>query len=194
MLIPRSQKLVKREFYQTHHDELKKLQGEHLQILAQLLLDSLPAQQAEHEAAVAAWKAGGADVAKATPPVIVLDGDGPPANPSGAEGSDEEAGPPKTPATAGGAPEKKWRWSEEMKNQIGICVTIEDAMVELSAEKVELEKGTASMTQITARKKLYQRVVEVFPEPGWTTTTHISREYALFKRRFDRAIDLGIGS
>jgi hypothetical protein len=53
------QKLIKREFYVEHHSYLKLLQSEHMQQLEQSLRDDLPAHQADHAAAVAAWERRG---------------------------------------------------------------------------------------------------------------------------------------
>lgn len=38
------------------------------------------------------------------------------------------------------------------------------------------EKGEVPSTIIMARKHLYARLAELLPEPGWATSTQISRE------------------
>ncbi|PWO00167.1 hypothetical protein FA09DRAFT_208539 [Tilletiopsis washingtonensis] len=178
-------KLIKREFYVEHHSYLKLLQSEHMQQLEQSLRDDLPAHQADHAAAVAAWERRGspsrdeAPANGAAPEAALAGGDVSMTN--GDEANDAAA-------AEGGPPEKKWRFSDDQRHQICICVVIEDAMAQVQAEKIGFEKGEVPTTIIMARKNLYARLAELLPEPGWSTSTQISREFANLKRRFAEAL------
>ena len=47
-----------------------------------------------------------------------------------------------------------------------------------------------SYSEINARKAMYKRIADLFPEEGWVNTTHVSREYGSIKKRRDREDDL----
>lgn len=50
----------------------------------------------------------------------------------------------------------------------------------------ELEGSDEKASISNARKAIYKRIIELWPEKGWATTTNLSREYALYKRKVDR--------
>lgn len=121
-----------------------------MQQLKQLMQDDLPAQQAEFDAAVAAWERRGSPSRDEAP----ANGAAPDASPAGGDVSmtngedtpdvvavegESAVAPARRPAAhacAGGPPEKKWRFSDEQRHQIAICVVIEDALAQVQAEKM----------------------------------------------------------
>ncbi|PWN43727.1 hypothetical protein IE81DRAFT_346327 [Ceraceosorus guamensis] len=161
-------KLTKREFYLKHIEMFAELQSEHMDRLKTLVEAAMPEQQQAYEAALAGWRHRG------SPDLM---------DSSGTDGPDDanQASPEEGP------PEKKWRWSDQMKYEVAICVTIDDAMSELTNEKIVIEGGEPNSSNISSRKMLWARLAELWPEQGWATSTSISKEYALIKRRLDRA-------
>ncbi|CEH14138.1 UBINUCLEIN/YEMANUCLEIN [Ceraceosorus bombacis] len=162
-------KLTKREFHLKHIEMFAELQSEHMDRLKTLVEAAMPEHQQAYEAALAGWRHRG------SPDPMDSSGTNGPDDANHA--SPEEAGPP----------EKKWRWSDQMKYEVAICVTIDDAMSELTNEKIVIEGGEPNSSNISSRKMLWARLAELWPEQGWATSTSISKEYALIKRRLDRA-------
>lgn len=89
---------------------------------------------------------------------------------------------------------KRFRWSDEMRDELFTIVTVENAMSEIRNEKLKLENSPDSYSEINARKALYKRVcfslcslqIADFVPEGWMNTTQVSREYGLVKKRRDR--------
>lgn len=174
-------KLVKREFFAQHIKYFEDLKQDHLDKLGSMIRDSYPQQLADFQAAHKAWVERGeapkdGEVAEANqprPPTRAADES---TDVDGAkEGEDENI-----------EPTKRWRWSEEMREQVFVLITIENAMSELINEKHKLENSIEQYSEINARKACYKQMAELFPEDGWTTSTNISREYAQIKKKKDR--------
>ncbi|EPQ31398.1 uncharacterized protein PFL1_00733 [Pseudozyma flocculosa PF-1] len=83
-------------------------------------------------------------------------------------------------------PQKRWKWTEEMREEVFTLINIENAMSEVRNEKLKLENAAEQFSEINARKSCYKAMAELFPEDGWTTSTNISREYAQLKKKKDR--------
>ncbi|PWY97498.1 hypothetical protein BCV70DRAFT_219387 [Testicularia cyperi] len=182
-------KLVKREFFPHHIKYFEELKQDHMNKFTDMIRESLPAQRAEFEAAHKAWVERG-EVPKDT------EGDGPRSGGSGGaagSGDDAEMGNASVDADGAGQvedetiePTKRWRWTEEMREEVFILITIENAMSEIRNEKFKLENSAEQYSEINARKACYKQMAELFPEDGWTTSTNISREYAQLKKKKDR--------
>ncbi|PWN53891.1 hypothetical protein IE53DRAFT_85172 [Violaceomyces palustris] len=179
-------KLTKREFFEEHMNYFRELQDEHMEHFGQMIAESFPAQKAEYEKAHREWvERGGAEKSKgATDPIA-------------SEGIDKEAGDGGDPMDVDGQrpegeegeaaePQKKWKWTEEMREEVFTCITVENAMSEIRNEKLKLENAPEAYSEINARKTLYKRMEKLWPEEGWTTSTSISREYAQLKKKKDR--------
>ena len=77
-----------------------------------------------------------------------------------------------------------------MREELFTIITVENAMSEIRNEKLKLENVPDSYSEINARKAMYKRIADLFPEEGWVNTTHVSREYGSIKKRRDREDDL----
>lgn len=168
-------KLVKREFFPHHIKYFEDLKQEHLDKLGRMLHDALPMQKAEFEAAHQTWVERG-EVPREADPVQ-------PADPVG-EAMDVDG--QKTAEEESAEPVKRWRWTEDMREEVFVLITIENAMSEVRNEKLKLENSVEQYSEINARKACYKQMAELFPEDGWTTSTNISREYAQLKKKKDR--------
>ncbi|CDW99779.1 hypothetical protein [Sporisorium scitamineum] len=174
-------KLVKREFFPHHIKYFEDLKQEHLDKLGAMIRESFPQQLADFEAAHKAWVERGeapkdgeaADASKRTKET------------NGADESTDVDGP-KDGEDENIEPTKRWKWSEEMREEVFVLITIENAMSELINEKHKLENTAEQYSEINARKACYKQMFELFPEDGWTTSTNISREYAQIKKKKDR--------
>ncbi len=173
-------KLVKREFFPHHIKYFEDLKQEHLQKLGKMIRDSFPQQLADFEAAHKAWVERGeapkdgeatqqSQPAKEANPDASMDIDGL------KEGEDDNV-----------EPVKRWKWSEEMREEVFILITIENAISEIRNEKLKLENSSEQFSEINARKACYKQMADLFPEDTWTTSTNISREYAQIKKKKDR--------
>ena len=173
-------KLVKREFFPHHIKYFEDLKQEHMDKLGKMIRDSFPQQLAEFEAAHKKW------VERGEAPK-----DGETAEPAR---PDKEANPDESMDVDGQKegedesiePTKRWKWSEEMREEVFVLITIENAMSEIRNEKHKLENSAEQYSEINARKACYKQMAELFPEDGWTTSTNISREYAQIKKKKDR--------
>ncbi|SNX85712.1 uncharacterized protein MEPE_04421 [Melanopsichium pennsylvanicum] len=173
-------KLVKREFFPHHIKYFEDLKQEHMDKLGAMVRESYPQQLAEFEAAHKKWldrgeapKEGEATEASRPAAEVTLDES---MDVDGLkEGEDENM-----------EPTKRWKWLEEMREQVFILITIENAMSEIRNEKHKLENSAEQYSEINARKACYKQMAELFPEDGWTTSTNISREYAQIKKKKDR--------
>ncbi|SPO28454.1 uncharacterized protein UTRI_04851 [Ustilago trichophora] len=173
-------KLVKREFFPHHIKYFEDLKQEHMDKLGAMIRDSFPQQLAEFEAAHKRW------VDRGEAPK-----DGEPAEPSrpAAEANPDESmdvDGQKEGEDENVEPIKRWKWSEEMREEVFVLITIENAMSEIRNEKHKLENTAEQYSEINARKACYKQMAELFPEDGWTTSTNISREYAQIKKKKDR--------
>ena len=174
-------KLVKREFFPTHNKLFEDLKQDHLDKLGAMIRDSYPQQLADFEAAHKAWMERGE---------APKDGEGAGANaqPKNANGADEtmDVDGSKDEEDENVEPTKRWKWTEEMREEVFVLITIENAMSEIRNEKHTLENSAEQYSEINARKACYKQMAELFPEEGWTTSTNISREYAQIKKKKDR--------
>ncbi|SJX64272.1 uncharacterized protein SRS1_14922 [Sporisorium reilianum f. sp. reilianum] len=174
-------KLVKREFFPHHIKYFEDLKQEHLDKLGAMIRDSYPQQLADFKAAHKAW------VERGEAP---KDGEAAEASkrPKETNGADEsmDVDGPKEGEDENIEPTKRWKWSEEMREEVFVLITIENAMSEIRNEKHKLENTAEQYSEINARKACYKQMFELFPEDGWTTSTNISREYAQIKKKKDR--------
>lgn len=53
---------------------------------------------------------------------------------------------------------KRFRWNDEMRDELFTIVTVENAMSEIRNEKLKLENSPDTYSEINARKALYKRV------------------------------------
>lgn len=53
---------------------------------------------------------------------------------------------------------KRFRWSDDMREELFTIVTVENAMCEIRNEKLKLENSPETYSEINARKALYKRV------------------------------------
>ncbi|KAJ1023194.1 hypothetical protein NDA16_003347 [Ustilago loliicola] len=174
-------KLVKREFFPHHIKYFEDLKQEHLDKLGKMIRDSYSQQLADFEAAHKKWMERGEAPKDGEAPELSR----PAAKDANAdetmevdgqeEGEDENI-----------EPTKRWKWSEEMREEVFVLITIENAMSEIRNEKYKLENSAEQYSEINARKACYKQMAELFPEEGWTTSTNISREYAQIKKKKDR--------
>ncbi|KAN0061295.1 hypothetical protein ACQY0O_006141 [Thecaphora frezii] len=170
-------KLTKREFFPHHIAYFKELQDEHMETLGNMIRESFPQQKAEYEAAHKAWEDRGGPEQEA---------EGPQAN--GRDGTAMDVDGAAAPLTEEELqePQKRWKWTEEMREEVYTLINIENAMSEVRNEKLKLENAPEQFSEINARKSCYKKMAELFPEEGWTTSTNISREYAQLKKKKDR--------
>ncbi|MCO5585285.1 hypothetical protein L7F22_039218 [Adiantum nelumboides] len=83
-------------------------------------------------------------------------------------------------------PVKRWPWTEPLRETLFTIMTIDNAMTEIRTEKNELENSKEKMSVINARKAIYKRLIELWPEQGLTTTTALSNQYGLYKKKVDK--------
>ncbi|KAJ9474227.1 hypothetical protein PHBOTO_004278 [Pseudozyma hubeiensis] len=174
-------KLVKREFFPHHMKYFEDLKQDHLDKLGEMIRDSFPQQLAEFESAHKAW----VDRGEAPKDSEAAQADKPPKEKAAADESMDVDGA-KEVEDENIEPTKRWKWSEEMREEVFMLITIENAMSELRNEKYKLEGSVEQYSEINARKACYKQMFELFPEDGWTTSTNISREYAQIKKKKDR--------
>ncbi|KAH8920376.1 hypothetical protein BT69DRAFT_413281 [Atractiella rhizophila] len=84
-------------------------------------------------------------------------------------------------------PKKKFKMSEEMKAELITMVKLENDMSELRSEKFELEKMGETWSDLVARKALYGRLMNLWPEEGWITTNDFSRFVSVAKKKESNA-------
>ncbi|EST04607.1 Hpc2-related domain protein [Kalmanozyma brasiliensis GHG001] len=173
-------KLVKREFFPVHMKFFDELKQEHLDKLGGMIRDSYPQQLADFEAAHKAWMERGEAPKEGEAPQAIK----PPKAANGDDAMDVDG--PQDGEDENVEPTKRWKWTEEMREEVFTLITIENAMSELRNEKHKLENSTEQYSEINARKACYKQMAELFPEDGWTTSTNISREYAQIKKKKDR--------
>ncbi|TKY89684.1 hypothetical protein EX895_001469 [Sporisorium graminicola] len=174
-------KLVKREFFPHHIKYFEDLKQEHLDKLGAMIRDSFPQQLADFEAAHKAWLERG-EAPKDGEAAEAIKG------PKETNGADEsmDVDASKDGEDENVEPTKRWKWTEEMREEVFVLITIENAMSEIRNEKHKLENSAEQYSEINARKACYKQMFELFPEDGWTTSTNISREYAQIKKKKDR--------
>lgn len=173
-------KLVKRDFFPHHVKYFEDLKKDHMNKLGEMIRQSYPQQLAEFEAAHKAWIDRGeapkdGEAAEPPHPTSQANPDDPMDVDGLKDGEDESI-----------EPTKRWKWSEEMREEVFMLITIENAISELINEKHKLENNAELYSEINARKACYKQMAELFPEEGWTTSTNISREYAQIKKKKDR--------
>ena len=123
-------KLTKREFFHKHMAYFKELQEEHFEKLGRLIQESFPAQVAEYEA-------------------LCLE--------RGVEGKDNTDGGVDDEVNENGAGEdsrlletddlvKRFRWSDDMRDELFTIVTVENAMSEIRNEKLYVVISSANAT------------------------------------------------
>lgn len=90
------------------------------------------------------------------------------------------------PVNKNAKPVKRWPWTEPLRETLFTIMTIDNAMTEIRTEKNELENSKEKMSVINARKAIYKRLIELWPEQGLTTTTALSNQYGLYKKKVDK--------
>ncbi|PWN33508.1 uncharacterized protein FA14DRAFT_62902 [Meira miltonrushii] len=98
--------------------------------------------------------------------------------------ADEDGANP--PVNKNDKPVKRWPWTEPLRETLFTIMTIDNAMTEIRTEKNELENSKEKMSVINARKAIYKRLIELWPESGLTTTTALSNQYGLYKKKVDK--------
>ena len=165
-------KLTKREFFHKHMEYFRDLQEEHIDKLSKLIDEHFPIQASEYEALCREHGVEGKDN-------------------NDHQGVDEEkVGDTSAPVAETDELVRRFRWTDEMREELFTVITVENAMSEIRNEKLKLENVPDSYSEINARKAMYKRIADLFPEEGWVNTTHVSREYGLIKKRRDREDDL----
>ncbi|WFD18966.1 hypothetical protein MCAP1_001179 [Malassezia caprae] len=162
-------KLTKREFFHKHMEYFRELQDEHLDRLGKMIDESFPTQLAEYEAMCRERGVEGKDNEDGG-----MDEDGETA------ADDARLQPEADDMT------KRFRWSDDMRDELFTIVTVENAMSEIRNEKLKLENSPETYSEINARKTVYKRIADMFPQDGWVNTTHVSREYGLIRKKRDR--------
>lgn len=165
-------KLTKREFFHKHMAYYKELQEEHMDKLYKLIEESFPTQVTEYEALCQARGVEGRD------------------NTDAGTEEDGENGEENRPADADDLV-KRFRWSDEMRDELFTVVTVENAMSEIRNEKLYVTsihtensrmrpRRTARSTHASPSTNVYVRaltqIADFFPQDGWVNTTHVSRE------------------
>ncbi|CAO1614729.1 unnamed protein product [Sympodiomycopsis kandeliae] len=184
-------KLIKREFAEDHVAMIKKKQDELFDDLREAIEEALPQHRADHEEAVRQWKQeGGQDGTSASTTDVEK-----PTNEGGDDDviavNDNETNATSTnkvgSTAASTEPLKRWRWTERMREDVFQIILIENGITELRMEKIKLENSSEIISDLNARKAIYRRLHELWPEnEGWTTTTGISKEHAVQKKKHDR--------
>ena len=165
-------KLTKREFFHKHMEYFRDLQEEHIEKLSKLIDEQFPVQASEYEALCREHGVEGKDN-------------------NDHQGVDEEkVGDTSVPVAETDELVRRFRWTDEMREELFTIITVENAMSEIRNEKLKLENVPDSYSEINARKAMYKRIADLFPEEGWVNTTHVSREYGSIKKRRDREDDL----
>ncbi|UZJ54687.1 hypothetical protein CBS101457_004007 [Exobasidium rhododendri] len=186
-------KYTKRQFVTNHVAFIAQLLDFNLKSFELQIKEALPLLVEEHEDVLQKWRSDGEqslhgnganhnqeeshqevgeDLAAAD-----LDGEG--EHEEAADKADEEA-------AKSGEPTRRWRWSEQMREVLFTIVTIDSAMVQLKIEKAGLDGSEQKSSIINARKLLYKRIHDLWPDRSWTTTTSISREYGLYKKKVEK--------
>lgn len=191
-------KLVKREFFDEHVKLLKGIQDDLYDDLKDAIEEALPANRAEYEETLKKWREtgnanatqGGDDSSNA---MAVDGGEGAGdasegnLNGGGGGGGGEENGSVQVADGGGSAPLRKWRWTERMREDVFQIILLENGITELRVEKNKLENTADVVSELVMRKAAYKRMNDLFPEDeGWTTTTAISKEFSMTKKKHDR--------
>lgn len=133
-------KLTKREFFHKHMEYFRELQEEHIDRLSKLIDLEFPAQVAEYEAMCRERGVEGKDN-------------------TDSQGGEDEAGD-NAPADNDDFV-KRFRWSDEMRDELFTIVTVENAMSEIRNEKLyvvaRLTTGNLKMRQIHTVKSTHAK-------------------------------------
>ncbi|GAA6049784.1 hypothetical protein JCM3770_002159 [Rhodotorula araucariae] len=203
-------KLIKREVYTGRIADLTQQQDELLDLIAKHIEEHYPAQRAEYLAKLEEWDkkqeqgaggplAGGVGAARRTPEPP---GGHPPgfgnspaiATPAlGAlEGAVDSPAPDKGDDEDKDSDEPKWRFrfNDYIRDALYKLGEIEDKKSELTIEKQGYEKSKDKAEKQysgkNARKQLYQRIVNLWPDND-VTTNQISREISNYKLKLKKA-------
>lgn len=125
-------KLTKREFFPKHMEYFRELQDEHLDKLFDLIQAEFPKQVQEYEAAISEWDKR-----------EDKHGDKPadfPTEPEGPKEPDAEGDEEPDERAPAGKPIKRFKWSEEMRDELFTIVTVENAMSEVRNEKLYVHR------------------------------------------------------
>lgn len=186
-------KLVKREFFEDHVNLLKRKQDELYDDLKEAIQDALPACRAEYEEASKKWREAGGTGAVETNgganghSVAVIDVEGDEAMTTVGEGEQTQITTPSGDGGGGGGPIRRWRWTERMREDVFQIILLENGITELRIEKNKLENSAEVISELVMRKGAYKRMNDLFPEDeNWTTTTAISKEFSMTKKKHDR--------
>ncbi|KDQ11246.1 hypothetical protein BOTBODRAFT_35546 [Botryobasidium botryosum FD-172 SS1] len=173
-------KLTRRLIYTEHQAYLQAKQEPLLEELKKLALDVYPHVMDQHAEAVAAWeekqkkktvKEDTTDAPTAEPTPNGATGD---AQPAGEESKKEEK-----------PPQKRFKWTEPIKKVIWDLVGISNDIAAMTNTMHEYEKNIPTVSEQGMRKTLYQKIVAAFPE-GWMTSTAISREVSMLKKKYGK--------
>ncbi|WFC99246.1 hypothetical protein MYAM1_001990 [Malassezia yamatoensis] len=181
-------KLTKREFFHKHMEYYRELQEEQLDDLYNLIQSSFPQQAAEyaqrHEKDTEKSEIGAGTNDEASMESI---DDGKEDDEEKEEDDDDREVDLTTRDEGLGMNDslRRFRWTDEMREHLFTIVTVENAMSEIRNEKLKLENSPDTYSEINARKALYKRIANFLPE-GWMSTTQVSREYGLVRKRRDR--------
>ncbi|KZO91633.1 hypothetical protein CALVIDRAFT_568079 [Calocera viscosa TUFC12733] len=187
-------KLIKKMMYADHQKLLADKTEELLVLLKKEVDLQRPKAEAEYEAALKVYDehqvakvAGGGAAAPATGTA--------PAATSGSPNAMQVDGRPATPEpnTSGVTewqreekpPQKRYRWTEKMKELLWQLVELSNASAQLTNEKAQFDGSTSNVSEQGLRKDLYKRIVQCFPD-GWMQSTNISREVSMLKKKYTK--------
>lgn len=183
-------KLIKREFFEDHVAMIKEKQDELVEDLRKAVEAALPQHQKDYEEALQQWKSGGGADKGTTATATAAATRENSAEEAGEAASGEAAADKPangTAAAAGAEPMRKWKWTERMRECVFQIILIENGISELRIEKSKLENSLEQISELNQRKGAYKRIHDLWPEnEGWTTTTGISKEHAIQKKKHDR--------
>jgi hypothetical protein len=169
-------KYVKRQFMDDHAELMKQLQDINLKALGVQIEQALPMLQQDYDEARSAWIGTGGAASSTSNGATEQEQPMTDDQVLGLGDIDEGDKADDETANKGGEPVKRWRWSEPMREILFTIVTIDNAILELRTEKINLENSSEKASMTNARKQIYKKIFDLWPESGWTTTTHISRE------------------
>lgn len=184
-------KLVKREFFEDHVAMIKEKQDELFDDLRRAIEEALPEHRADYDEACKQWKAAGgkvsADGKKAAPSRENSTDADKAGDPAEDDAKEESSTTNKAGTGPGSEPIRKWKWTERMREDVFQIILIENGITELRIEKSKLENSSEQISELVQRKAAYKRLNDLWPEgEEWTTTTGISREHAIQKKKHDR--------
>jgi len=187
-------KLTRRLIFADHQAYLQSKQEPLLEELKRLAYEAHPLVVEQHAEAVAAWEEKQKKkAAKVSEEDNADTGASEPApNGTTSEAQAQPAGEESKKEKEEKPPQKRFKWTEPIKKVVWDLVGVSNDIAAMTNIMHEYEKNIPTVSEQGMRKALYQKIVAAFPE-GWMTSTAISREVSMLKKKYGKEQQEGEG-